>query len=173
MRIHVNLCLRFGPVLTCYPLIPVMTEHTGNVLVTGAHYSQAWSVIVLLSMIIFVASYASGLGNVPWQQGELFGLEGAYNHGSPSFLRLRSVNPSSDVVSTALSSAWHRNLPRDGLQLECEPDHQLDLPLAHGQNHAFRSIRILRRALSVRAHFLRVLFPRDGRVEFGRGEVGV
>jgi len=52
-----------------------MTEHTGNVLVTGAHYSQTWSSVVLLSMIIFVASYASGLGNVPWQQGELFGLE--------------------------------------------------------------------------------------------------
>jgi len=52
-----------------------MTKHTGNVLVTGAHYSHAWSAVVLMSMIIFVASYASGLGNVPWQQGELFGLE--------------------------------------------------------------------------------------------------
>ena len=27
-------------------------------------------------MILFVASYATGLGNVPWQQGELFSLEG-------------------------------------------------------------------------------------------------
>lgn len=27
-------------------------------------------------MILFVASYAAGLGNVPWQQGELFSLEG-------------------------------------------------------------------------------------------------
>jgi hypothetical protein len=26
-------------------------------------------------MIIFVASFATGLGIVPWQQGELFGLE--------------------------------------------------------------------------------------------------
>ncbi|KIK91161.1 hypothetical protein PAXRUDRAFT_150108 [Paxillus rubicundulus Ve08.2h10] len=52
-----------------------MTRDTGGNLVTGAHYSQAWSAIVLLSMIIFVASYATGLGNVPWQQGELFGLE--------------------------------------------------------------------------------------------------
>jgi SP family myo-inositol transporter-like MFS transporter 13 len=26
-------------------------------------------------MIFFVASYATGLGNVPWQQGELFSLE--------------------------------------------------------------------------------------------------
>jgi MFS transporter, SP family, solute carrier family 2 (myo-inositol transporter), member 13 len=53
-----------------------MTLHTGGDLVTGATYSKTWSAIVLLSMIIFVASYATGLGNVPWQQGELFGLEG-------------------------------------------------------------------------------------------------
>ncbi|KAG0697657.1 general substrate transporter [Suillus ampliporus] len=52
-----------------------MTLHTGGDLVTGATYSKTWSAIVLLSMIIFVASYATGLGNVPWQQGELFGLE--------------------------------------------------------------------------------------------------
>ncbi|KAH9018718.1 hypothetical protein EDB85DRAFT_2154278 [Lactarius pseudohatsudake] len=26
-------------------------------------------------MIVFVASYATGIGNVPWQQGELFSLE--------------------------------------------------------------------------------------------------
>lgn len=29
-------------------------------------------------MIIFVASYATGLGNVPWNQGELFSLDGKY-----------------------------------------------------------------------------------------------
>ncbi|KIJ64915.1 hypothetical protein HYDPIDRAFT_181661 [Hydnomerulius pinastri MD-312] len=52
-----------------------MTKNTGGNLTSGAHYPQAWSAIVLLSMIIFVASYATGLGNVPWQQGELFGLE--------------------------------------------------------------------------------------------------
>lgn len=52
-----------------------MTLHTGGELVNGVSYSRSWSAIVLLSMIIFVASYATGLGNVPWQQGELFGLE--------------------------------------------------------------------------------------------------
>ncbi|KAI0298359.1 general substrate transporter [Multifurca ochricompacta] len=52
-----------------------LTRRTGNVLVDGAHYSHAWSGIVLFSMIVFVASYATGLGNVPWQQGELFSLE--------------------------------------------------------------------------------------------------
>ncbi|KAF8064869.1 general substrate transporter [Lyophyllum atratum] len=52
-----------------------LTKKTGGDLVDGTQYSTAWSAIVLISMIIFVASYATGLGNVPWQQGELFGLE--------------------------------------------------------------------------------------------------
>lgn len=52
-----------------------LTKQTGGNLVDGTAYSTTWSAIVLLSMIIFVASYATGLGNVPWQQGELFGLE--------------------------------------------------------------------------------------------------
>ncbi|KAI0265420.1 general substrate transporter [Gloeopeniophorella convolvens] len=52
-----------------------LTRNTDDVLVDGAHYSHAWSGIVLFSMIAFVASYATGIGNVPWQQGELFSLE--------------------------------------------------------------------------------------------------
>lgn len=52
-----------------------MTIHTGGNLATGVQYPQGWASIVLLSMIIFVASYATGLGNVPWQQGELFSLD--------------------------------------------------------------------------------------------------
>jgi len=56
-----------------YSLILGTTE-AGNLLVTGnaIHMSGA------LSIIFFVLSHASGLWNVPWQQGELFGLEGAY-----------------------------------------------------------------------------------------------
>ncbi|KAI0752753.1 general substrate transporter [Daedaleopsis nitida] len=52
-----------------------LTLKTGGDLVDGTDYSTAWSAIVLLAMILYVASYATGLGNVPWQQGELFGLE--------------------------------------------------------------------------------------------------
>lgn len=52
-----------------------LTKKTNGTLIDGTHYSTVWSAIVLLSMIVFVASYATGLGNVPWQQGELFGLE--------------------------------------------------------------------------------------------------
>lgn len=54
----------------------VLTIQTSGDLVQGEEYPKSWSAIVLLAMIIYVASYATGLGNVPWQQGELFGLEG-------------------------------------------------------------------------------------------------
>ncbi|KAF8179882.1 general substrate transporter [Pholiota molesta] len=52
-----------------------LTRQTGGNLVDGTAYSTTWSALVLVSMIVFVASYATGLGNVPWQQGELFSLE--------------------------------------------------------------------------------------------------
>ncbi|KAK9459195.1 uncharacterized protein V1516DRAFT_681225 [Lipomyces oligophaga] len=39
---------------------------------TGAN---PWAIIILISMMVYVASYASGIGNVPWQQSELFPIE--------------------------------------------------------------------------------------------------
>ena len=38
-----------------------MTKSTSGVLVDGTHYPKAWSAIVLFSMIIYVAAYASGV----------------------------------------------------------------------------------------------------------------
>lgn len=35
---------------------------------------KLWPALILLSMVIYVASYAVGLGCVPWQQSELFPL---------------------------------------------------------------------------------------------------
>ncbi|KDN49529.1 hypothetical protein RSAG8_02231, partial [Rhizoctonia solani AG-8 WAC10335] len=52
-----------------------LTKSTGGVLVDGAKYPTTWSSLVLFSMVFYVASYATGLGNVPWQQSELFALE--------------------------------------------------------------------------------------------------
>ncbi|KAI0074956.1 general substrate transporter [Panus rudis PR-1116 ss-1] len=52
-----------------------LTIKTGGDLIDGTKYPTAWSAIVLVAMILYVASYATGLGNVPWQQGELFALE--------------------------------------------------------------------------------------------------
>jgi len=39
----------------------------------SAHPS-GWSAVLLASLIVYVAAYAVGLGNVPWQQSELFPL---------------------------------------------------------------------------------------------------
>ncbi|CAD0089167.1 unnamed protein product [Aureobasidium vineae] len=36
--------------------------------------SRPWSLVLLFSLIFYVAAYASGLGCVPWQQSELFSL---------------------------------------------------------------------------------------------------
>lgn len=32
--------------------------------------SATWPLVILIAMIIYVAGYAIGLGNVPWQQSE-------------------------------------------------------------------------------------------------------
>ena len=42
----------------------------------GAVYPRSWALLVVFAMVFYVASYATGLGNVPWNQGELFALEG-------------------------------------------------------------------------------------------------
>ncbi|KER00327.1 hypothetical protein AUEXF2481DRAFT_274 [Aureobasidium subglaciale EXF-2481] len=41
---------------------------------TTSHGPSAWSLVLLFSLIFYVAAYASGLGCVPWQQSELFGI---------------------------------------------------------------------------------------------------
>ena len=37
--------------------------------------SSGWAPVILVSMLVYVASYALGIGNVPWQQSELFPME--------------------------------------------------------------------------------------------------
>ncbi|KAF2142357.1 uncharacterized protein K452DRAFT_297661 [Aplosporella prunicola CBS 121167] len=39
-----------------------------------ASQGGAWAAIILVAMIVYVAGYAVGMGNVPWQQSELFPL---------------------------------------------------------------------------------------------------
>lgn len=46
-------------------------EFIGNdAIVHGNHH--AWGIVIIIAMICFVASYAVGIGNVPWQQSEMF-----------------------------------------------------------------------------------------------------
>ncbi|WOO84565.1 Myo-inositol transporter 1 [Vanrija pseudolonga] len=52
-----------------------LTLPTDGVLVPGHPYPASLTTPVLLSMLLFVAAYATGCGNIPWQQGELFRLD--------------------------------------------------------------------------------------------------
>jgi SP family myo-inositol transporter-like MFS transporter 13 len=60
----------------CHPsAVAVLTKSTAGKLIEGSDYPTAWSALVLVWMVTYVASYAIGLGNIPWLQGELFRLE--------------------------------------------------------------------------------------------------
>lgn len=41
-----------------------------SAVVQGNHH--AWGIVIIVAMILYTASYAIGIGNVPWQQSELF-----------------------------------------------------------------------------------------------------
>ena len=79
--------------------------------------SKIWPLVILFSMITYVAGYAIGMGNVPWQQSELFplsvrslgsGVATATNWGSNTFIGitfLPMMNVFTPVGTFALYSA--------------------------------------------------------------------
>jgi SP family myo-inositol transporter-like MFS transporter 13 len=52
-----------------------MTDATGHRLVEGSVYPAQWSNMMLGMMVVFIAFYATGSGNITWTVGELFPLE--------------------------------------------------------------------------------------------------
>ncbi|KAK9370288.1 general substrate transporter [Lipomyces kononenkoae] len=40
-----------------------------------ATQSNPWAIVILVAMMLYVAFYAAGIGNVPWQQSELFPMQ--------------------------------------------------------------------------------------------------
>ncbi|CBQ69295.1 probable ITR2-myo-inositol transporter [Sporisorium reilianum SRZ2] len=52
-----------------------MLEPTNQRLVEGYPYPKSYTSAMLVFMVLYVCSYATGLGNVPWQQGEFFSTE--------------------------------------------------------------------------------------------------
>lgn len=52
-----------------------MTESTGGRLVEGSSYPLQWSNMMLGMMVVFIAFYATGSGNITWTTSELFPLE--------------------------------------------------------------------------------------------------
>lgn len=105
----------------------------------AANGKKSLPIIILISLIIYTASYASGLGNVPWQQSELFplnvrsvgsALATATNWGSNTivgltFLPLMEwISPSSTFLIYAVICAagwvgvWAIYPEMSGLELE-------------------------------------------------------
>lgn len=52
-----------------FHFIEITFHHNSAVVLGNIH---TWGIVIIVSMICFVASYAIGLGNVPWQQSEMF-----------------------------------------------------------------------------------------------------
>jgi SP family myo-inositol transporter-like MFS transporter 13 len=52
-----------------------MTAGTGGKLIEGQDYPKNWSNMMLGMMVVFIAFYATGSGNITWQCAELFPLE--------------------------------------------------------------------------------------------------
>lgn len=46
-----------------------MTAHTGGKLITGETYPAQWSNMMLGMMVVFIAFYATGSGNITWVSG--------------------------------------------------------------------------------------------------------
>lgn len=49
-----------------------LTLSTNGRLDPNADYPSTWSGLVIFSIVFYAISYSTGIGNLPWQQGELF-----------------------------------------------------------------------------------------------------
>lgn len=63
--------------MTCFLVLNAIAFHFIEITFTNNSAKvlgniHSWGIVIIVSMICFVASYAIGLGNVPWQQSELF-----------------------------------------------------------------------------------------------------
>ncbi|OLL26193.1 Myo-inositol transporter 1 [Neolecta irregularis DAH-3] len=63
--------MAFGLAVAAGAFIHIPLDKDGHVVATEGK----WPKIVLLGQLLFVAFYATGIGNVPWQQSELFSMK--------------------------------------------------------------------------------------------------
>ncbi|KAI9796880.1 MAG: hypothetical protein M1833_005929 [Piccolia ochrophora] len=54
--------------------LPALASPSSSTSASTSSTKTKWPLLILFSLILYVASYALGLGNVPWQQSELFPL---------------------------------------------------------------------------------------------------
>ena len=78
---------------------PNWNHHPANPSASDIDSSSPWAAVILIAMVVYVCGYATGLGNVAWQQSELFPL---------------SVRFVGSGLATATN--WGRNLHRSALR---------------------------------------------------------
>ncbi|KAJ1565887.1 myo-inositol transporter [Cladochytrium tenue] len=66
-------CMTVGLALAAYSFAE-MTRSTGFRLVDGSEYPHVWVSAMLGMMVFFIATYATGIGNIAWQGNEMFPL---------------------------------------------------------------------------------------------------
>ncbi|WEW55570.1 hypothetical protein PRK78_001001 [Emydomyces testavorans] len=77
MALALLLCAAVFPRMDTFPAPASRVSTRNNITTNGADTNQfrLEPILILISLTIYTASYASGLGNVPWQQSELFPLQ--------------------------------------------------------------------------------------------------
>lgn len=63
-----------GLLSAAYGFSSIKLSSTGSGESLEAPDSQGGAIVILISIMLYVAGYAIGLGNVPWMQSELFSL---------------------------------------------------------------------------------------------------
>ena len=73
-----SLPVMVGGLILCaisFDFLPILTDKGEAGATSDSSASPSfWALLVLASLVIYVCGYAIGLGNVPWQQSELFPL---------------------------------------------------------------------------------------------------
>lgn len=89
-----------------------LTINTDGRLDPNADYPAAWSGLVLFSMIFYVFSYATGIGNIPWQQSELFPISYVSARRSQFLRRKLKIGVSQRGIGTSVATGcnWGSNL---------------------------------------------------------------
>lgn len=66
-----------GGLILCsisYIFLDIPPSQDGRVLTIVSTTPSFWAILILVAMIIYVCGYAIGIGNIAWQQSELFPL---------------------------------------------------------------------------------------------------
>ena len=113
-----------------------LTSDTNHRLDPEYDYPKGWTSLTVGAMLLYVASYALGLGCIPWAQGELFRLE------------VRGIGTS---ICTATNWACKRDAENDwpwfGLTSCRQPPHIGHVSVTHECNNPKRCFQLVWRDL--------------------------